>query len=43
MLLKELSLNIHDALNQQVEMEAASSRYYLAVASRAEIQEYNGM
>ncbi|MEI3799521.1 MULTISPECIES: ferritin [unclassified Chitinophaga] len=43
MLLKELSPKIYDALNQQVEMEAASSQYYLAMASWAEVQGYNGV
>ncbi|MEC5147819.1 ferritin [Chitinophaga sp. 212800010-3] len=43
MLLKELSPKIQDALNQQVEMEAASSQYYLAMASWAEVQGYNGI
>ncbi|NML36195.1 ferritin [Chitinophaga sp. G-6-1-13] len=42
MLLKELSPKIQAALNQQVEMEAASSQYYLAMASWAEVQGYNG-
>ncbi|MGN7822234.1 ferritin [Chitinophaga sp. 22536] len=42
MLLKELSPKILAALNQQVEMEAASSQYYLAMASWAEVQGYNG-
>ncbi|WP_212000953.1 ferritin [Chitinophaga sp. HK235] len=43
MLLKELSSKIEAALNQQVEMEAASSQYYLAMASWAEVQGYNGV
>ncbi|CAL1521119.1 ferritin [Chitinophaga sp. MM2321] len=43
MLLKELSPKIETALNQQVEMEAASSQYYLAMASWSEVQGYNGI
>ncbi|NSL89422.1 ferritin [Chitinophaga solisilvae] len=43
MLLKELSQTIESALNKQVEMEAASSQYYLAMASWAEVQGYNGI
>ncbi|RBL93472.1 ferritin [Chitinophaga flava] len=43
MLLKELSAKIEAALNQQVEMEAASSQYYLAMASWSEVQGYNGV
>ncbi|HVI49310.1 MAG TPA: ferritin [Chitinophaga sp.] len=43
MLLKELSPKIESALNNQVEMEAASSQYYLAMASWAEVEGYNGI
>ncbi|MCW3462427.1 ferritin [Chitinophaga nivalis] len=43
MLLKELSPKIEKALNDQVEMEAASSQYYLAMASWSEVQGYNGI
>ncbi|MBS0025884.1 ferritin [Chitinophaga sp. 22321] len=43
MLLKELSPKIQSALNQQVEMEAASSQYYLAMASWSEVEGYNGV
>ncbi|WP_143308741.1 ferritin [Chitinophaga vietnamensis] len=43
MLLKELSPKIEKALNQQVEMEASSSQYYLAMASWSEVQGYNGI
>lgn len=43
MLLKELSPKIQTALNQQVEMEAASSQYYLAMASWSEVEGFNGV
>lgn len=43
MLLKELSPKIQSALNQQVEMEAASSQYYLAMASWSEVEGFNGV
>lgn len=38
-----LSSKIETALNQQIELEAASSQYYLAMASWAEIQGMNGV
>jgi ferritin len=38
-----LSSKIESALNQQIELEAASSQYYLAMASWAEIQGTNGV
>jgi ferritin len=37
-----LSKKIEDALNAQVEIEAMSSQFYLAMASWAETQGYNG-
>jgi ferritin len=43
MLLKSLSPKIEKALNAQVEMEAASSQYYLAMASWSEVQGFNGI
>lgn len=38
-----ISQKIEKALNQQVELEAASSQYYLAMASWAETQGMNGI
>lgn len=38
-----LSKKIETLLNQQVELEAASSQYYLAMASWAEVKGYNGV
>jgi ferritin len=38
-----LSKKIELALNQQIELEAASSQYYLAMASWAEVQGLNGV
>jgi ferritin len=38
-----LSKNIEKALNRQIELEAASSQYYLAMASWAETQGMNGI
>ena len=38
-----LSKKIESLLNQQVELEAASSQYYLAMASWAEVKGYNGV
>ncbi|MEW6469230.1 MAG: ferritin [Bacteroidota bacterium] len=38
-----LSKSIENALNKQVELEADSSQYYLAMASWAETQGMNGM
>lgn len=38
-----LSKRIQDLLNKQVELEAASSQYYLAMASWAEVNGYNGV
>ncbi len=38
-----LSNTIQSLLNQQVESEAASSQYYLAMASYAETKGYNGV
>ncbi|MFM2190315.1 MAG: hypothetical protein RL491_701 [Bacteroidota bacterium] len=38
-----LSKKIQDLLNRQVELEAASSQYYLAMASWAEVKGYNGV
>jgi len=43
MLYKKLSTNTEKALNEQVELEAASSQYYLAMASWADVQGYNGI
>jgi len=43
MLYKKLAVNTEKALNEQVELEAASSQYYLAMASWAEVQGYNGI
>ena len=37
-----LSKKIEDALNKQIETEAMSSQIYLAMASWAEVQGYNG-
>jgi len=38
-----ISKKITDALNQQVELELASSQYYLAMASWSEVNGYNGV
>ncbi len=38
-----LSKKIQDLLNRQVELEASSSQYYLAMASWAEVNGYNGV
>lgn len=38
-----LSKQIESLLNQQVELEAASSQYYLAMASWSEVKGYNGV
>lgn len=38
-----ISKKIENALNNQVELEGASSHYYLAMASWAEIKGYNGV
>lgn len=38
-----LSKKIESLLNQQVELEASSSQYYLAMASWAEVKGYNGI
>lgn len=38
-----LSKNIETLLNQQVELEASSSQYYLAMASWTEVKGYNGV
>jgi len=38
-----ISKKIEALLNQQVELEATSSQYYLAMASWAEIKGYNGV
>ncbi|MBK7388678.1 MAG: ferritin [Bacteroidia bacterium] len=38
-----ISKKIEALLNQQVELEASSSQYYLAMASWAEIKGYNGV
>lgn len=38
-----LSKKIQDLLNRQVELEAASSQYYLAMASWAQVKGYNGV
>ena len=38
-----LSKKIETLLNQQVELEASSSQYYLAMASWAEVKGYNGI
>lgn len=38
-----LSKKIEAALNQQIELEAASSQYYLSMASWAEVQGLNGV
>jgi len=38
-----LSKKIETLLNQQVELEAASSQYYLAMASWSEVKGYNGV
>lgn len=38
-----LSAKIESALNKQIELEASSSQYYLAMASWAEIQGFNGV
>lgn len=38
-----VSKNIEKALNQQIELEAESSQYYLAMASWAETQGLNGV
>ena len=38
-----LSKKIEGLLNQQVELEAASSQYYLAMASWSEVKGYNGV
>lgn len=38
-----LSKNIEELLNKQIESEAASSQYYLAMASYAEVKGYNGV
>jgi len=43
MLYKKLADKTEQALNEQVELEAASSQYYLAMASWAEVQGYNGI
>lgn len=38
-----LSKRIEEYLNRQIESEAASSQYYLAMASYAEVKGYNGV
>lgn len=38
-----LSKKIESLLNQQIELEAASSQYYLAMASWCEVKGYNGV
>jgi ferritin len=38
-----LSKKIESLLNQQIELEASSSQYYLAMASWAEVKGYNGI
>jgi ferritin len=38
-----LSKKIETLLNKQVELEAASSQYYLAMASYAQVKGYNGV
>ncbi|HMT29553.1 MAG TPA: ferritin [Bacteroidia bacterium] len=38
-----LSKKIESLLNQQVELEASSSQYYLSMASWAEVKGYNGV
>ncbi len=38
-----LSKKIQELLNRQVELEAASSQYYLAMASWAQVKGYNGV
>lgn len=38
-----ISPKIEDALNQQVQLEAESSQIYLAMASWAEVEGYNGI
>jgi ferritin len=38
-----LSKKIQELLNRQVELEASSSQYYLAMASWAEVNGYNGV
>ncbi|MDQ3049623.1 MAG: ferritin [Bacteroidota bacterium] len=38
-----LSKKIESLLNQQVQLEASSSQYYLAMASWAEVKGYNGV
>lgn len=38
-----LSLKVTNALNKQIELEAASSQYYLAMASWAETEGLNGI
>jgi len=38
-----LSKKIETLLNQQIELEASSSQYYLAMASWAEVKGYNGV
>lgn len=38
-----LTAKVTDALNKQIEMEAASSQYYLSMASWAETQGLNGV
>lgn len=38
-----ISKKIEALLNQQVELEASSSQYYLAMASWAEVKGYNGV
>ncbi|KAA2244982.1 ferritin [Chitinophaga agrisoli] len=43
MLYNKLATKTAQALNEQVELEAASSQYYLAMASWAEVQGYNGI
>jgi len=43
MLYNKLAANTEKALNEQVELEAASSQYYLAMASWAEVKGYTGI
>ena len=38
-----LSKKIETLLNEQVELEASSSQYYLAMASWAQVKGYNGI
>ena len=38
-----ISEKIENLLNQQIELEAAASQFYLAMASWAEVQGYNGV